>query len=171
MRRTSESGMTILEVTIAAAVLAIALFGLIAAMSVLYMNSGVSDDSQIAVQALRRKVEDMRATPDFTLFFQTWGGHTFNVPGLKTPSTGGPMGTVTFLTERQARDYFTVGAAPALVDLDGDGVFDETSPAVAGWKNYAVKVTLTWHDKIDSRSDANQDRTMDVVTVMFDPGS
>lgn len=164
MKRSAQAGMTLAEVTIASAILAVSVLGLVAAMSADFKQSGVSDDSQIAIQALRRKVEEMRAA-DFSTFFTDWSGHTFTVAGLRENAAGVPHGSVTFLTERQARNYWTASTVPGgLVDLDGDGVLDETEAPVAGLKAYAVRVALTFGDKVE-----NRDRTLDVTTVFFDP--
>jgi prepilin-type N-terminal cleavage/methylation domain-containing protein len=165
VRRTGEAGFGLLEVAVAVAVLAVALCGLFASLGASVAARGASDDTEVARAALRSKLEEMRAS-DFSTFFSAWSGYTWPVAGLLASSRGAAAGSITLLTEAQASAFFRAAGGPGLVDLDGNGVFDEVKPAAAGWRAYAVRASILWGDKT-----CGADRTLDVTTIVYDRGT
>ena len=166
MRGRKQSGFTILEVMIGVGILAIAVLGLVASLSSTIVGSGTTTDTQLAMEGVRGQIEDMRAHPDFSTLLATYNNRTFNIAGLRPRSSGTPHGTITFLTEAQAKAYWAVAGAPQLVDLDWTGAFDPdtTDAPAADWGAYAVRVTVTWGDRT-----ANTDRTIEMQTMLFNP--
>jgi prepilin-type N-terminal cleavage/methylation domain-containing protein len=158
-------GFTLIEVAVAVFILAVAMLGLVAAMAGAVQGGDITDDTEVARRAISSKIDEMRAS-DFTSFFTTYGGATFDVPGLRPPSTGQPAGQVTLLSESQARAYFSAAGGLGLIDLDWNGNFDETKAPAAGWKSYAVRLTVTWGEK-----GTGGDRSLSVTTIVYDPGT
>ncbi|MGH7294607.1 MAG: type IV pilus modification PilV family protein, partial [Polyangiaceae bacterium] len=124
MRRTeSERGFTILEVLIAAVVIAVGLLGLMSTISNSLQLSQTSRETQIATTAAQNKVEEIRdlaqSTTTFAIVMTTFANQTFDVDGLAPmPSNLKAHGVVTFLSEPEAAAAFGL----ASVDLNGNGV-------------------------------------------------
>lgn len=161
-----EAGFTILEVLIAAVVVAIGIVGLISAISSGLKLSETSNETQIAVSAARRKIEEIRAVAatDFTRVF-AYNGQTerllrdpaqpFNAstnPDLLPLQPGDTAQLlVTFLTEAEAFAEFSP-TLPAGYDFNGNGTFNDTSAPVSGGTAYAVKVRVRWQSEFGARA-------------------
>jgi prepilin-type N-terminal cleavage/methylation domain-containing protein len=164
--RAAEAGFTLLEVTVALAIITVAMLGLASTMAATLTTGETSTDTRIALGAVRGQIEDMRAT-DFSVLHSSWTGRVFGVAELRAPEGGGPHGSVTFLTEAEASDYLRAAGGPGLVDLDADGIAGESEAPAPGWSAYAVRFTVQWLD----RTRADGARSIEVTTILLDTGA
>jgi prepilin-type N-terminal cleavage/methylation domain-containing protein len=171
MRATRDSGQrgfTLIEVMIAAAVIAVGVLGSISAMSSTLQLATNSRESQIAIAGARQELEIIRdyaanctTTAQFTLVYSLYNNQTFSVRGLAVPSGMSQCGSVAFLTETQT------GAAlgyPGGLDLNGNGTTND-SPSAVTFNAYGVTATVAWTSETGSTS-AQRLRTIQLTTVI-----
>lgn len=133
----SQAGISMLETVFALGALAVALLGILAANVVSDQLQVSSDYTEIGNNLLEDKMEEIRGTP----FEQAWSIYD----GQVETASGLPGGTVTttLLSESEA-----AGALGYSVDLDLDGVTDETSAANPNMRILAVRVQVEWTDQM-----------------------
>ncbi len=162
MRKQGEGGFTILEVTIAMALITLGLIALIAVFPGVLHLSRVSRETEVAYSAARSKLDEMRSVPFYdpsspsaTTIFDAYNNATFTVVGLLAPQGGGPIGKITFLTEAQAASLYNIS-----LDLNLNGV---TNEAVVSkyFTAFPVKVEVSWWD------DPFDTRTVTVNTIIY----
>jgi type II secretory pathway pseudopilin PulG len=164
--RWGEAGFTLVEVTVSLGIIVVAMLGMVAALGNTLAGSGTSADTRAALESIRATIEDMRVA-SMTTFYTDWNGRTFAAPALRPPAAGGPQGRVTLLSEAEAAAYWgNSGLAGGTVDLDWDGIADEAAAPAPGWKAYAVRVSVTFEERA-----RRADRTVDVVTIIYDRGA
>jgi hypothetical protein len=95
--RASERGLSLVEVTVAVGVLAVALTGLVGAMTLAAKQSALSSEMSIAQDAARAKAEEMHGTR-FDDLLPTYRGHTFAVTGLTAVPSNTSVGRVVLHT-------------------------------------------------------------------------
>lgn len=138
-----RDGFTLVEVTVAAAVVAVALIGLVGSLVLAVKQSALAADTATAVDGARRQVETMSAQPfrrifplynaydgDDPLGWDTGPGTGFDVAGL-TPRAGDPDGRVGRVIMpaagtdgRNLRENLTMAELDMPRDLDADGAID-----------------------------------------------
>jgi type II secretory pathway pseudopilin PulG len=165
-RSVVETGFTLLEVTIVGVILTIAIVGVMAVFTSITQQTESALETDVAVEALRSKVEEMRSTT-FTAVFASYTsggtpGSTFAVAGLPAAVTGTAQGAITFLGEADAAAYWGVAA-----DLDGDGSTATGAPVSAGqaasWTALPVVVTVSWQDRL-----RRSPRSVSLTTLIYD---
>lgn len=147
--RIDERGLTLLEVTMVMAVIAVGILGSIAALALVSTQNRVTVDTGRAMHAIRAKVEEMRAASYDEIFTQyTTGGTpgpTFTVDGLATRADGSAQGAVAFLGEADVQAFW--GTA---IDFNEDGATSSAAPTSAAeaatWNSLPVRVTVRWQD-------------------------
>jgi prepilin-type N-terminal cleavage/methylation domain-containing protein len=136
-KRQTQAGLTLIEVVIAVAVLAVAMAGVFGAIMICFqMNTRAREDS-IALSAAQDMLAQIRNTV-FENVPTTYDGMTFPVPGLAPPSPGVDPGEVVIIRDETpdesvyCRDL-EAPAGPDGVDLNGDGdTWDILDTAVPG---------------------------------------
>jgi type II secretory pathway pseudopilin PulG len=176
--RLGESGFTILEVVVAAAVLALGLMGLLSAIPGGLKLMQTSRETQIALTCIRSKLEEMRAA-DFDTLYDTYNGQAviaFEDKDLSGDFTAGEEtlpfvptmtrhGLVTFLREAEAAAAWGTGT----VDLNADGDGADAPPGGGGtgqapFQAFAISITLSWQSETGTRS-------VKLVDLIYDGGS
>jgi type II secretory pathway pseudopilin PulG len=175
--RGSESGFTILEVVVAAAVLAVGLLGLLSAIPSGLKLLEASRATQIALTTIRSKIEEMRGTT-FANVYATFNGQAviafrdkngngaYDAGEESLPFVSGQTshGSVTFLTEAQAAAAWGIGSC----DLNADGDSADTPPGggVSGQAAFVVlpvSITFQWKTgKSDTSSITVRDMIFDI---------
>ena len=123
--RNKEAGMTLLEVVIAVAVLAVAVCGTVGAMLACYQMNTRSREENLATAAAQDMLATIRETP-FENIVASFSGTTFRVNGLNTPAGGADHGEVIIIADETpdeavySRDL-ELPAGPDGLDLNGDG--------------------------------------------------
>jgi Tfp pilus assembly protein PilV len=90
--------MTLIEITFAMGVLLIALLGLLGVTGNSMRHERAALLQQIAMNAARDKVEEMRTSTNFSSIFSTYYATTFSVTGLTAPTGTTTIGQVLFPT-------------------------------------------------------------------------
>lgn len=161
---TAERGFTIIEVMVAAAVLAIGLMGLLSAISNGLKLSSTSRESQLALAAMRSRFDQMKADVFATLYSDyttnaakrdiiifedknSNGAYDAGEESLPFVSGQSIHGSVAFLSETEAGAAWGV---PGEADLNGDG--DANDAADASFGVYAVRIQLQWRGTAGNRS-------------------
>jgi prepilin-type N-terminal cleavage/methylation domain-containing protein len=155
-----RSAFTLIEVTLVIAILAVAA-GLFAQTMIASARiDPVSEETRIAAEGARTKLEDMRAL-EFAQVFASYNadaaddpagpgtapGAWFEVPGLKPPPGAAAVGRVIFPTVDGALlESFVDETLGMPHDLDGDGVIDNADHS-ADAIILPVRVQLEWASK------------------------
>lgn len=156
-----DSGFTLLETTIAIAVITLGLVALLAVLPHMISLSRISREVQVGVSAARSKIEEMRAMPfpsagsPNILDTYTGAGATFTAVGL-VPPPDGVHGRIAFLTEAQAAAEYGI-----TLDLDLDRTNNETEAAQSTFVSFPVRVSVSWLDE------ANQVRGVTLTTIVY----
>jgi Tfp pilus assembly protein PilV len=90
--------MTLIEITFAMGVLLISLLGLLGVTANSMRHERAALLQQIALNAARDKIEEMRTSTNFSSIFSTYNGSTFSVTGLTAPTGSTTIGQVRFPT-------------------------------------------------------------------------
>lgn len=148
--------------TIAAAVLAIAITSLMSLIVSSITLSRVNHETSIAHEAARRTIEQLQGT-DFGDIFAVWGANpNFAVRGL-TPQLGdadGLVGQVSFPTVAgQLREDVADAGLGMPRDLDGDGAVDAADHS-GDYVVLPVRVRLSWRG-------VSGDRAVDLTTMLM----
>jgi type II secretory pathway pseudopilin PulG len=157
--RDRESGLSLVEVTIATAVIAVVFVAVAQAMLGSVQVAGASTDDAVAMNAAQVQIESMKAAP-FSRFFATYHAQTglpFDVPGLTPPPGRSAPGLVRVLSEAE---FARRTGIPA--DLDGDGSSGGTTPS-ASYSFFPVKVDVTFVTRNNKTP-----RTVEIVTAIYD---
>jgi type II secretory pathway pseudopilin PulG len=161
-RSRRRRGTTLLDVTIAAAVLAIAITSLLSLIVSSITLSRVNHETAIAHEAARRIVERIQGT-DFADVLTTWTANPgFDVRGL-TPQDAdadGLVGQVSFpmVAGELREDVVDVGLGMPR-DLDGDGAVDADDHS-GDHVVLPVRVRLSWQG-------VSGDRSVDLATILM----
>ena len=166
MRRARDSGFTILEVMVAAAILALGLMGLLSAISSGLKLEENSRETQLALATARSKFDEMKA--DYASgdanFYTTYANQALymfddkNSNGVydageeSYPFQSGKTvhGHVTFLGEHDAAAVW--GQPNNSIDLNGDGNTNDSPPGNPNFKTWVVKIDLSWRGATGNRS-------------------
>jgi Tfp pilus assembly protein PilV len=148
----------LLEVMVAAAVITVGLFGLLATMPAFLNVTRESRESQIAISAARSKLDEIRAAPYPDLanpgaahLVTIYNNTTFTAVGL-TNATG----IVRFITEAQAVSVFGLS-----MDLDNDGNKGTSTTVTAQYTLFPTFVQLNWTDSTRSP------RVLTLTTIIY----
>jgi type II secretory pathway pseudopilin PulG len=141
-----QAGISLLEVTIGAAILAVALLGLQASLLTGMRWSRSSREAERAAATIRDKVEEIQGT-EWGEIFATFPGQTTDL----APELPAGQLQVTFLTEAEAGQF--LGVDP---DLDLDGLNGESEAPHGGMVSYAVRVSASWEDETGIRTLARE---------------
>lgn len=153
------SGFTLVEVTVACAVLAVAIVGILGTMTLGVEQSSLATDTSVAVDAARKQAERVSSYPFkqiFALFddissddpggpgtgFLPW----FDVVGLVATSADGHAGHIVFPSPAGTGTLRQDTVMPALGmprDLTGDGVVSSTNVA-GSYKLLPVQIKVDW---------------------------
>jgi prepilin-type N-terminal cleavage/methylation domain-containing protein len=163
MRKGSgEKGFTLVEVMIAAAVIAVGLLGVVSSIASSLQLIVNSRETQSALAGARRKVEEIRdAGLSATTFssVRSYDGSRFAVSGLTLPTGVTACGLVTFLSEQAAATALGL----ASVDLNGNG---STADAVDDSFNaYAIRVSVSWTTEMGASS-TSRARSIELITLV-----
>lgn len=155
--------MTLLDVTIAATVLAIAITALMGLIFSSVRLGRVNRENVLAMQAARRAIEEMN-TVDFANVFTTYRDNPdFAVTGLaaQVGDPDGMAGQFQFPTVGTALREDVADAGLGMPrDLDGDGLVDAANHA-DNYRILPVRVRISWRG-------VSGDRTIDLTTVLMD---
>lgn len=152
--RRGRRGFTLIEVTIALALITVLVLALISALIVTVRVSREAKDLRTAHQVVQRQFELMRRV-DFTSVFDEFDGQVGAVDSLWANGAY----SVDFLTEAEAQ--VALGES---IDLDGNDVEDENTPPSADMELLVVRVTVEW------TSSAGHDRTYAQETLLYPTG-
>jgi type II secretory pathway pseudopilin PulG len=177
LRRT-EGGFTLLQVMVALVVLAIGVMGLLSAATEGMRMAQGSKETQIAIAAARKKIEEIRAfgstATNFSTVYTTYNNQAFRVFLDRNgngvfDTTGNPLttdldllplqagdtaqGLVTFLSEPQAFTEWgpTLPAAFCDLNADGDGTDNADGSPHGTPFAYAIKVQIRWQSDFGPR--------------------
>ena len=161
-RSRARRGTTLLDVTIAAAVLAIAITSLMSLIVSSITLSRVNHETSIAHEAARRAIEEIQGT-EFADIVAVWTANPdFDVRGL-TPQAAdadGMVGAISFpMVAGQLREDVVDAGLGMPRDLDGDGAVDAADHS----DDYAVlpvRVRLSWRG-------VSGDRAVDLTTILM----
>jgi prepilin-type N-terminal cleavage/methylation domain-containing protein len=154
-RPRGNQGLTLLEIVIAMAVLAVALFAL---MSSIMSASSLHDNSRekvLAYNAARQAIEAMRNTTFAQIYttYRSGPNNQFTVTGLN-PIPGVPVGQIFFPADSNGairEDFYLIDATLASTlgmtspgkDLNGDGAIDSKDHS-QDYKILPVMVRVQW---------------------------
>jgi prepilin-type N-terminal cleavage/methylation domain-containing protein len=120
--RRSEAGLTLLEVMIASAVLAIAICGTIGAVLACYQLNTRSREDALALAAAEDIIADVRELGSVEDVVNKYNGTTFTVEGLPRAPGVAAQGEVIVITdETPDEDVYGRNIGGTGVDLNGDG--------------------------------------------------
>jgi type II secretory pathway pseudopilin PulG len=158
----ARRGTTLLDVTIAAAVLAIAITSLMSLIVSSITLSRVNHETSIAHEAARRTIEEVQGT-EFSNILAVWTANpNFAVRGL-TPlaaDVDGMVGAISFPTVAgQLREDVVDAGLGMPRDLDGDGVVDAADHS-GDYNLLPVRVRLSWRG-------VSGNRTVDLTTILM----
>lgn len=161
-RARARRGTTLLDVTIAAAVLAIAITSLMSLIVASITLSRVNHETSIAHEAARRAIEELQGT-DFSDIVAVWSANpNFDVRGL-TPQAAdadGMVGAISFPTVAGELREDVVDAGLGMPrDLDGDGAID-AADHTGDYAVLPVRVRLSWRG-------VSGDRNVDLTTILM----
>lgn len=170
-RRVGRRGFTIVEVMIAAAVLVIAISGLVGALVGSTSLGRVNRESALAEQAARRVLEELQGVP-FAEVFATYNASTDDDAGLAVAARGsnfvvvgldadpndadGFCGEVIFPVidvagTMQLREDVVDGALGMPRDLNGSGAVD-TADHAGDYRLLPVRIRVAWRGVSGSRA-------------------
>ncbi len=139
-------GMTLVEVVVSLAILAVVLLALISALMTACRLDELTRERTLAMNALLEMEEIMRAY-NFSNLYDAYSqggfiGNQFTIEGLDGPA-GAPAGAITFFTdETDASADAQMFGLPAL-DLDADTLFDNVDVS-SGHILLPIKLDATW---------------------------
>ncbi len=155
MRR-RDSGVSLIELIVAIAVMAIALFGMISVISFTTRSNMATRENMLAMRAAEKQVEEMGNTT-FAQIFSTYSTgtlNTFDVTGLVPSAAGVKVGKIKFaadvsnqlLEDLSGALMNNVDSGGTLVnfDLDGNGTLDSSGNKAGDYRILPVVVELNW---------------------------
>jgi len=155
--------MSLLDVMIAATVLAVAITSLMALIVSSIKLGRVNRENALANEAARRQIEEMHAADFGTLFATFSAAPNFAVRGL-APQPADPdgfVGQVLFPTVGAAlREDVNDAGLGMPRDLDGDGLIDANNHA-GDYRVLPVRVQVTWRG-------VSGNRTVELMTLLMD---
>jgi hypothetical protein len=144
-------------------IIAIAVLGLLTALSGGLALGEATREHTLALTATRQKIEELRAV-DFDSLLTSFHaatvvGPTFDVTGLKPVAGEHHVGRVRFLTEAETQAEYSL----TNVDIDLDGTLNEAEAANSDFKYFPVKVIVRWHGNTG-------DRKVELSTIIYNMG-
>lgn len=161
--RRSRRGVTLLDVTIAATLLAIAITSLMGLIVSSIRLGRVNRESVLANQAARRAIEEMRAVAFEDIFTTYRDAPDFAIRGLQpqTNDVDGMVGQYLFPTVGTAlREDVDDAGLGMPRDLNGDGAVDAADHA-GDYRVLPVRVRVSWRG-------VSGNRTIELTTLMMD---
>lgn len=167
--RSRAAGFTLLEVTFATVVVAIALSGAVAALFSSMKLERVNDESATATLAARRVLEEIQDEPIATIYATFGRGAalgSFAVPGLEPDPNDpdGVVGAVQFPEQQnvlgmwELREDFVDAGLGMPLDLDRDTNIDNLDHS-GDYLMLPVRVQVRW-------SGVSGPRTVELVTIL-----
>src|SRR5262245_21198072 len=135
-----RAGLSALEVLVALGILAVGLLGFFGLLVSSLQTQSTSHETELAVQAARAKLEEVRSLPLRSVIAVDGARTAFPVSGLVQPAGG----LVELCRERNASGDLPSVVAELGQDLDLNGDGDKDDAPADDFLVVPVKVTVTW---------------------------